>query len=91
MVRMAAKYQASFEKRLLPDLISPLRRIDETLSPSTASASRLIDVRDFSTLVQQSQEQGVPLWKVYGGQPYQTEEAQRAFYALADEVIKRTA
>jgi cellulose biosynthesis protein BcsQ len=91
MVRMAAKYQAQFEKRLLPDLINPLRRIDEALAPSSASASRLIDVRDFSTLVQQSQEQGVPLWKVFGGQPYQISEARSAFYDLAEELIKRTA
>jgi cellulose biosynthesis protein BcsQ len=91
MVRMASKYQARFEKRLLPDLISPLRRVDEDLSPSSATASRLIDVRDFSTLVQQSQEQGVPLWRVFGGPSYQLDEARKAFYALAKEVIKRTA
>jgi len=91
MVRMASKYQARFEKRLLPDLINPLRKVDEGLSPSSATASRLIDVRDFSTLVQQSQEQGVPLWRVFGGPAYQLEEARKAFYALANEVIKRTA
>jgi hypothetical protein len=90
MVRMAAKYQASFEKRLLPDLINPLRRVSEDLAPTSASASRLIDVRDFSTLVLQSQEQGVPLWKVFGGQLYQTEEARTAFHRLADEIIHRT-
>lgn len=90
MVRMAAKYQARFEKRLLPDLINPLRKLNSNLSPSSASASRLIDVRDFSTLVQQSQEQGVPLWRVFGGPPYQLDEAKAAFYELADEVIRRT-
>jgi cellulose biosynthesis protein BcsQ len=90
MVRMSSKYQARFEKRLLPDLIGPLRRVHEDLSPISASASRLVDVRDFSTLVQQSQEQRVPLWQVYGGPPYQLEEAREAFYALADEVIDRT-
>src|SRR6266568_3109642 len=91
MVRMASKYQARFEKRLLPDLINPLRKIEEDLSPSSASASRLIDVRDFSTLVQQSQEQRVPLWRVFGGPTYQMDEARNTFYALAREVIKRTA
>ena len=90
MVRMAAKYQAQFEKRLLPDLITPLRRINEDLSPSSASASRLIDVKDFSTLVQYSQEQGVPLWQVFGGPAYQMEEARNAFHSLAAEVIDRT-
>lgn len=90
MVRMASKYQARFEKRLLPDLISPLRKMGEELSPASASSSRLIDIRDFSTLVQQSQEQRVPLWKVFGGPSYQLDEARRAFHALADEVVDRT-
>jgi hypothetical protein len=91
MVRMASRYQARFEKRLLPDLINPLRKIDESLSPASASAARLIDVRDFSTLVQQSQEQRVPLWRVFGGPTYQMDEAREAFYSLAEEVISRTA
>lgn len=90
MVRMASRYQARFEKRLLPDLIHPLRKISEDLSPISASASRLIDIRDFSTLVQQSQEQRVPLWRVFGGPTYQMDEARHAFYALAQEVIART-
>jgi cellulose biosynthesis protein BcsQ len=89
MVRMASKYQARFEKRLLPDLITPLRKIGEDLSPASASAARLIDIRDFSTLVQQSQEQGVPLWKVFGGSEYQVDEARTAFHSLAIEVINR--
>jgi len=91
MVRMAARYRAQFERRLLPDLIMPLRRISANLSPSSASASRLIDVKDFATLVQQSQEQGVPLWQVFGGPAYQLEEARNAFHGLADEIIDRTA
>lgn len=90
MVRMAAKYQAQFEKRLVPDLINPLRRIASDLAPASATASRLVDVKDFSTLVQQSQEQGVPLWKVFGGPAYQLDEARDTFHELAQEVIKRT-
>ena len=88
---MASKYQARFEKRLLPDLINQLRKVQEGLSPSSASASRLIDVRDFSTLVQQSQEQRVPMWRAFGGPAYQMDEARRAFYDLAKLVIERTA
>ena len=91
MVRMASKYQARFEKRLLPDLISPLRKLNEDLSPGSASMSRLIDIRDFSTLVQQSQEQRVPLWQVFGGPAYQMDEARSAMYKLAGLVVERTA
>jgi len=90
MVRMAAHYQAQFEKRLLPDLITPLRKINTSLAPSSASGSRLIDVRDFGTLAQQSQEQHVPLWQVFGGPGYQLEEARNAFHGLAQAVIDGT-
>lgn len=91
MSRMASKYQARFEKRLLPDLISPLRKISEDLSPGSTSACRLVDVRDFSTLVQQSQEQRVPLWRVFGGPAYQLAEAHEALRELARLVVHRTA
>jgi len=90
MARSAAKARANFEKRLAPDLLNPLRRIDIDLAPASASVARLVDVKNFSTLVQQSQEQGVPLWDVYGGPPYQIDEARVIFSALADEVIRRT-
>jgi cellulose biosynthesis protein BcsQ len=90
MARMAARYRASFERRLLPDLIHPLRKISEDLSPKNASASRLIDIKNYASLVQQSQEQGVPLWKVYGAPGYQIDSAHETFSSLADEVIERT-
>jgi cellulose biosynthesis protein BcsQ len=90
MARSATHFRAAFEKRLQPDLLNPLRRIDEGLAPPNASLARLGDVKNFTTLVQQSQEQGVPLWRVYGGPAYQLYEAKEMFMAMADEVIART-
>jgi hypothetical protein len=40
--------------------------------------------------VQQSLEQGVPLWQVFGGPAYQLEDAKDIFAKIASEVIKRT-
>lgn len=90
MVRPAAKYRALFEKRLLPDLLSPLRSLGVNLAPISASAASLGDVKDLTSLVQQSLEQGVPLWKVYGGPSYQLDDARSAFSQMALEVIKRS-
>lgn len=89
MARASAKYQAKFERRIKPDLINPLRRIDDNYAPPTASSSRLGEIKNFSTLVQMGQEQGVPLWEVYGGPPYQLQEAKQAFTDLANKVIER--
>ena len=90
MSRSAARARANFEKRLAPDLLKPLRKIDPQLAPQTASEARLGDVKNFTTLVQQSQEQGVALWGVYGAPSYQVDDSRTMFMKLADEVIKRT-
>ena len=89
MARSSGRARANFEKRLPPDLLKPLRKLAEDFAPATASEARLGDVQNFSTLVQQSQEQGVPLWKVYGAPPYQIELAEECFGELADNVIER--
>ena len=90
MARPAAKYRAQFEKRLPPDLLHPLRALGNSLAPANASAARLGEVKDFTSLVQQSLEQGVPLWKVFGGPGYQLDDARELFRSIAAEVIDRT-
>ncbi len=90
MARPAAKYRAQFEKRLVPDLLSPLRSIDPHRAPPSASAARLGEVKDFTSLVQQSLEQGVPLWEVFGGAKYQLDDAHQIFAEIARQVIERT-
>ncbi len=90
MARPAAKYRAQFERRLVPDLLNPLRALDSSLAPSTATAARLGEIKDLTSLVQQSLEQRVPLWNVFGGPRYQLDDARMMFSRIAAEVIKRT-
>jgi cellulose biosynthesis protein BcsQ len=90
MARPAARYRAQFEKRLVPDLLSPLRAIDPSLAPPTASAASLGEVKDLTSLVQQSLEQRVPLWNVFGGPSYQLDNARTTFNAIAKKVINGT-
>jgi len=90
MARPAAKYRARFEKRLSPDLLNPLRAIDTHLAPPTASAARLGEVKNFTSLVQQSLEQRVPLWRVFGGAAYQLDDARQMFTEAAEKVVELT-
>ncbi len=85
-----AAYLARFERQLHSDLAVPLKNIDSTLVPSTVSRSKLGEVKDFATLIQQAQQQGVPLWKVTRGNRQLITQALAAFSAIAKAVIRRT-
>lgn len=91
MARMAARYQRRFEKQLVAHVISPLRTIDTSLAPRHLSSAKLGEVKDFATLVQQAQEQGVPLWNTDAAAPYQRDEARSAFETIAAAIMDRTA
>jgi len=90
MTELASTYRARFEKAIYQDVLVPLRKVDESLAPLKVGGTKLGEVKDFTTLVQQSQRQGTPLWHVYGGQPYQLAQAREIFYAMADAVIAAT-
>lgn len=90
MARTPARYRAMFKRHLFTDLITPLRKMDRRLASTNVSASDLGEIKDFATLVQQSQSQGVPLWEVYGGAGYQTEQAYKLFSKIAQAIISKT-
>lgn len=90
MARWPARYHEKFRKQLLAQIINPLKRIDENLLSTNAKNAKLGEVKDFAHLVQKSQEQGVPMWKINGGPEYQMEEAKAAFFEIANEIIDRT-
>ncbi|MCX6145617.1 MAG: AAA family ATPase, partial [Ignavibacteriales bacterium] len=90
MTDLSSKYRARFEKALYVDVLAPLRKVDDHLAPEKVAGTKLGEVKDFATLVQQSQRQGTPLWHVYGGQAYQLAKAKEIFYSIADEVLRAT-
>lgn len=90
MAQKHAYYFGKFQKQLHSDLIAPLREIDKTLSIKGAAASNLGQVKDFATLVQFAQEQGVPLWKASGGNETLKFQAYNVFNRIANSIINRT-
>lgn len=79
---------AQLEKSVFSEIITPLRAIDSTLV-RTRQAVKLGEVKDFTTLVQLAQSQGVPIASVKSGSVAQKEMADRAFTTIAKKVINR--
>ncbi len=90
MSREPSKYLATFQKRLYSDVITRLRDVYDDLPSSGSSLNKLGEIKDFSSLVQKSQRQGVPLWEVKGGNATNIEEARKAFSKIADTIISKT-
>ncbi len=89
MARWPSHYHAKFDKELRTSLLKPLERISENLIAVPVAKAKLGEVKNFAHLVQKSQEQGVPLWKVQGGPEYQVMEAKEVFYSMAMELKRR--
>ncbi len=89
MAKWPAEYHNRFRKELNRQVLTPLKKISGDLVAVEGSKAKLGEVKDFAHLVQKSQEQGCPLWGVEGGPGYQIEEAQKAFRAMAEELIRR--
>lgn len=89
MTSTHASFIPPIEKIISSDIITVLRKIDSSLSPSSVSGTKLGEVKDFSTLVQQAARAGVPLKDVFGGTEYQKSEAQIAFSEISKKIMAK--
>lgn len=89
MSQAYSKYLTEIEKHIYSDIIAILRKIDTSLSPATISTAKLGEVKDFSSLVQLAQTEGVPLMDVKKGTPQNKQEAKTAFTAIAKKIIAK--
>ena len=89
MTQWSSHYHAKFDKEMRISVLKPLEQISSKLVAVPRKNSKLGEVKNFSHLVQKSQEQGVPLWKVQGGPEYQVEEAKEIFHSMATKLKKR--
>jgi hypothetical protein len=85
-----AKYLPRIDKAIASDLIAVLRKVGATLAPRSSSESELGQVKDFGTIATASQVQGMPMKNVTAGTPSERAEAEKAFVAIAEEIISRT-
>lgn len=90
MAHTPSYYLKKVKKQIYSDLVSVLKEVDPSLVVSPRSATLLGQVKEFGTLVQNAQLQGVPLSEVQGGAPDQKEQALSAFDEIADNIIELT-
>jgi len=83
------RYLSQIEKHANSDIATVLRRIDPELAPASMS-TRLGQVKDFGTIANASQKQGVPMHEVNAGTQSQRQEAYAAFMAIAKKILARS-
>ena len=89
MTQVNSEFFSQFKSRISRDLIAELKAADPGLSVSPVGGAKLGSVKDFSTLVQLSQEQGKPLWRVSGGSEELKDQARKAFNGIARKLHSR--
>jgi hypothetical protein len=89
MSRGHSFYLGQLEKRVFSDIVEPLRTLDSSLADANISSSRLGEVRDWGVLVEEAQNQGLPLVRVKGGNASMKEKAAVMFNQIAERVIQR--
>ncbi len=83
------EYARQLERQVFSDVISVLREVDAELAPGSLSHFKLGQIKDFATIANLAQKQGVAMDDVDGGVPYLKEEARAAFRDFAQKVIAR--
>ena len=89
MAKSPSYYLRKLQRHLFDDVINVLHGVDPKLAPSNVSEAKLGQVKEFGTLVQAAQLEGVPLSQVTGGAVSSKAEALDAFSELADSIIEK--
>jgi cellulose biosynthesis protein BcsQ len=83
------EYARQLDRHSFSDVASVLKEVDEDLAPGSLSHFKLGQIKDFASLANLAQQQGVAMGDVEGGAPYQKHEAEVAFEKLATNLINR--
>jgi cellulose biosynthesis protein BcsQ len=85
-----SKYMSQIEKHIASDVVKVIRKIDLRLASTSLSQNKLGQIKDFGTLANESQIQGVPLEQANAGTPQQRWQAGRAFASIAQKIVTLT-
>jgi cellulose biosynthesis protein BcsQ len=82
-----SRYMSQIEKHIASDVVKVLRKIDPKLASKSLSQNKLGQIKDFGTLANESQIQGVPLMQANAGTPEQRHQAEVAFEGIARKIV----
>lgn len=77
------------EKSVKEDVITVLERLSPDLVSCAKPPLSLAEIKDFASLANSAQQQGVALWKANSGTPEQREIARACFHKFAEAVLRR--
>jgi cellulose biosynthesis protein BcsQ len=83
------EYARQLDRHSYSDVAAVLKEIDEELAPGSLSHFKLGQIKDFASLANLAQEQGVAMTNVDGGTQYLKDEARAAFREFAQRIITR--
>lgn len=90
--RPASNYASVFprvERAVKEDLMAVLASVDPQLVDSAIAPLAIGEIKDFGSLANSSQQQGVPMWLANDGTDDQRSAALAAFSGLANNVLAR--
>jgi cellulose biosynthesis protein BcsQ len=85
-----ARYMPRIERHVKSDVLAVLRAVDPSLAELTPHQLLIGEVKDLSSLVTHSQEQGVPVSLTDAGTPEQRRQARAAFSGIAKKILQRS-
>ena len=90
MAEQPARYFRQIRKRVFRDISSVLRNVDSALAPPSRIDPQIGAVKDFASLAQASQREGVAIWECTSyGRKQEQEAAKREFRKIASFIVDR--
>ena len=90
MTREANSYLRQIRNRMHDDVSSVLRRINEDLAPARSTDPVVGRVKDFTSIVQRAQQEGIAIWECSVRNKKEKDAAKVAFEKIASHIIRRT-
>jgi hypothetical protein len=84
-----ARYLSKIEKGINNDIVSRMHKVMPTLAHEISGDLRLGLIKDFGTLANAAQTQGLPMWEVDAGTQLQRDEAKDVFLEIAKKIIAK--
>ena len=91
MTREAKSYHKQIRNRVYQDVSSVLRKIDKKLASKNSVNPLIGQVRDFASVVQTAQREGVSIWDCSAPNGCLKETAKKSFFQIAERIIHMVA
>ena len=91
MAQQPSRYFREIKRRVFTDVSSVLRQLDKNLAPPSTSDPQIGAVKDFASLAQAAQREGVAIWNCSTyTRPADQKKARQAFEKIAAHIVKYT-